>query len=123
MKQYGQSGRALLIVLLLGLAVATVVATLASSVARTSDELRAWRDVLCARYGARAGAAAGPIADGRPEIVGAQLDSLRVTVRFASGGDCVTHATAVCGGARRAEERAADPALCGAAGLRFRPPP
>jgi hypothetical protein len=110
-------------VLLLGLAVSAAAATLASAVVRTSLELRAQRDVFCARYGAHAGIEAGPLADGRPDLVSADLDSLRVEVRIAPDGSCLLWAEAGCGAARRVARRRREPALCGSGGLRFRTPP
>jgi hypothetical protein len=119
----GETGRALLAVLLLGSVVSLSAFTLAATVQRSATEVRARLEVLCARYGALGGLAAGPSANGNPGLVSPTLDGLAVALIGDTGARCTLLATATCGTATRSARREIDPALCTAGGLRFRPPP
>lgn len=110
----GTRGSATLAAFLLVLACAALTLSAATATHQASVEHRARSEVACARFGALAGIALGPIADGRPELVGAELGQLAVSTTIDAQGRCVVTATATCGTAARTLRRArGNPAHCG----------
>jgi len=91
---------------LLVLACATLTLSAATAAYQATIEHRVRREATCARFGALAGIALGPTADGHPEWVGAELAQLGVAAATDALGRCVVTASAVCGGATRTVRRA-----------------
>ena len=115
----GERGSVLLVVILLAAAAVAVSAALIDRAALAGAELRARRDVLCARYAALGGLAldAPTAGDGS---AAALLDSragfLVVSRVRLSASWCVLRATASCDGATRTLERTLeDVSVCGSA--------
>jgi hypothetical protein len=109
----GESGSTLLAaVILLAAATATSAAMLANA-AGVAAELRARRDVLCARYAALGGLALGATATHAAAFVGPDVEALEVSLVLLAPGWCVRRATATCGIAtRRLDGPALDPSAC-----------
>lgn len=110
-----ERGSVLLAVVILLAAAAAASAAMLARAASVAAEVRARRDVLCARYAALGGLALGaPVADAAA-IVGGGVDSLSVSSLRLAPDWCVRRATATCGIAtRRLDSRALDPAACAA---------
>jgi hypothetical protein len=100
-------------VLLVAVAVA-LSAALMDRASQAAAELRARRDVLCARYAALGGLALGTTTNGDgAAFVGPRVDSLVVSRVRLSPAWCVLRASASCDGATRTLDRAlADTSLC-----------
>ena len=106
-------GSATLAAFLLVLACAALTLSAATAAHQASVEHRVRREATCARFGALGGIALGPTADGRPELVGAELDQLAVSAAPDALGRCVVTASAACGTAMRTLRRArGNPAHC-----------
>ena len=106
-------GSATLAAFLIVLACAALTLSAATAAHEASVEHRARREVACARFGALGGIALGPAADGRPELVAAELGRLSVSAAPDTNGRCVVTATAACGEAIRTLRRAwGNPAHC-----------
>jgi hypothetical protein len=106
-------GSATLAAFLLVLACAALTLSAATAAHQASIEHRVRREAACARFAALAGIALGPSAEGRPELVGAELDRLSVTAAPDALGRCVVTASAACGTAMRTLRRAwGNPAHC-----------
>jgi hypothetical protein len=107
-------GSATLAAFLIVLACAALTLSAATAAHQASIEHRARSEVACARFGALGGIALGPTADGRPELVAAELGQLTVSAAIDAAGRCVVTATATCGVAVRTLRRArGNPAHCG----------
>jgi len=111
-----ERGTALLALMLIGSALTAAAGTLAAAVFESAAELHARSEVLCARYAADGGLVVGPAAQGRPDLISEQVDSLEVQPIRRAENWCVLRSTARCAGAVRSTERTVD---C----LRFRVPP
>ena len=106
-------GSATLAAFLLVLACAALTLSAATAAHQASVEHRARSEVACARFGALAGIALGPTADGRPDLVGTELARLGVSAAIDALGRCVVTASAACGQATRTLRRArGNPAHC-----------
>lgn len=102
----------LAVVILLAAAAATSAAMIAEA-AGAAAELRAHRDVLCARYAAIGGLALGATTSDAAGLVSSEVDSLAVSLVSLAPDWCVRRAVAVCGTAtRRLDSVALDPAAC-----------
>lgn len=98
---------------LLVLACATLTLSAVTAIHQATYDHRARREVACARLGAHAGLALGRAADGRPELISADLSALDVTAASDATGHCVVTARAACGEATRTlVDARASPALC-----------
>jgi len=104
----------LLVVVLLASAAVATSSALIDRAALAGAELRARREVLCARYAALGGLAlGGPTANNAAALVDARVDSLVVSRVRLSPSWCVLQATASCGPAWRTFERTlVDVAAC-----------
>lgn len=111
-----QRGSVLLAVVILLAALTAMSAATLTRAAAAAAELRARRDVLCARYAAIGGLALGTTAGDAAALVGPDVDALAVTLVLAAPGWCVRRAAAACGTAtRRLDSAALDPAACATA--------
>lgn len=105
----------LAVVILLAAAIATSAAML-DSAAAAAAELRARRDVLCARYAALGGLALAGTTGDAAGLVGPDVDALTVSTVLIAPGWCVRRATASCATAtRRFESTALEASACTAA--------
>lgn len=115
-RRASERGSVLLVTVLLAAAGAAMSAALLEGARSAAMELRARRDVLCARYAALGGLALGvPTAgDGSAvNLVGGDADSLVVSRMLVASNWCVLRSTAVCNGAVRTLERTlADASSC-----------
>ncbi|MFN2427632.1 MAG: hypothetical protein ABR587_14420 [Candidatus Binatia bacterium] len=111
-----ERGSVLLVVILLASASVAVSAALIDRARLAGGELRARRDVLCARYAALGGLAlGGPTAgDGSAAaLLSSRADFLVVSRVLLSPSWCVLHSTARCESATRTYERTlADISVC-----------
>ena len=109
----GERGAVLLAIVLLLAMAAAVSAALLDRAASAVSELRARRDVLCARYAALGGLALGaPVSDGA-SLVGPAVDSLVVSKVLLSPAWCVLRASASCDTATRTlDHTLADASAC-----------
>lgn len=119
-KRGGQRGAALLAVVVLLVAAGAVSAAVVWRVAGVAAEVRARRDVLCARYAAVGGLVFGAKGPGiaAPSVVaaavGSRAGSVAVSLRRPAPSWCVLRSSATCGSATRTlEHTLADPAACG----------
>lgn len=114
-----ERGSVLLVVLVLAAASAAASAALLDRAWQAAAELRARREVLCARYAALGGLALGgtTAADGSAaSLVGGEADFLAVSLVRLSPTWCVRRAEAACGDAVRSYDRTLeDAAACDAA--------
>ena len=119
----GERGGVLLAVVLLITIVGAVSAALVVRASEAACEMRARREVLCARYAALGGlalAGAGSTA-GAAALIGPPVSSVALSLVRPAPLWCVLRATARCAGAVRTIERTlADPSACDAAAV---PPP
>ena len=114
----GERGSVLLVVVILIAALTAMTATLIGRASLTAAELRARRDVLCARYAAFGGLTLGVPMSGSTAaaMVGPRAASLTVSRVRMSAKWCVLRATATCGVATRTLDRTlGDPLLCNSA--------
>ncbi len=114
-RQRSERGAVLLVVVLMAAATMAVSTSLIERASLAAGELRARRGVLCARYAAFGGLAAGTPMSGAAatELVGGRADSLAVWRVRRSPSWCVLRATATCDGASRTLERTlVDTSLC-----------
>ena len=118
-KRGDERGAVLLFVVMLTAAGTGMSAALVAHASLAAAEVRARRDVLCARYAALGGLALGaPVADAS-SLLGEEVDALAVSLIRLGPAWCVLRASAACGTARRTLERTMDdPAACDPA-----PPP
>jgi hypothetical protein len=111
-----EHGSVLLAAMLLLAVSAAMTAALVGRAAAAASELRARRDVLCARYAALGGLALGIVpadASTAAAIVGPRVTSLTVETRLVASDWCVRRAAAACGDAIRTLERTMpDPSAC-----------
>lgn len=114
-REAGENGSVLLAVVILLAAVIASSAAMLGDAASAAFEVRARRDVLCARYAALGGLALGTTAADAAGLVGPRIDSLGVSLVLLAPGWCVRRATATCSTAtRRLDSAALDPAACAA---------
>ena len=100
-----EHGAVLLAVVLLVAVTATMSAALMDRAWTAAAELRARRDVLCARYAALGGLALGAPAANAAGMVGPEVRGLTVSKLRLKSTWCVLRATASCGGATRTLDR------------------
>lgn len=115
----GERGAVLLLVVMLTAAGTAMSAALVAHASLAAAEVRARRDVLCARYAALGGLALGAPAADASSLLGEEVDALAVSLIRLGPAWCILRASAACGTARRTLERTMDdPAACDPA-----PPP
>lgn len=107
----GQRGAVLLAVVLLVAVAAAMSAVLMQRTWSTAAELRARRDVLCARYAALGGLALGAPGSSLAGLVDPRIGSLVVTRTKLRPSWCVLRAAATCGSASRTLDRTLPDAL------------
>ena len=109
----GERGSVLLAVLLMTAVAVAMSAALLDSASALVAELRARREVLCARYAALGGLALATPTGSAAALVGPQVDALGVSLVRSSATWCVCSATATCGEATRSfEHTLADATSC-----------
>ncbi len=118
-RRAGERGAVLLVVVMLTAAGTAMSAALVARAALAAAEVRARRDVLCARYAALGGLALGAPSADASSLVGERVDGLAVSLIRLGPAWCILRASAACGSAKRTVERTMDdPAACDPA-----PPP
>lgn len=111
--QRAETGLATPASFLLVAACATLAFCAVSAIHQAASEHRARREVACARLGAAAGVALGPLLDGSPQLLAPELTELEVSVAVDAKGSCVVTARAACGAAERTFTRSpANPLHC-----------
>lgn len=109
----GQCGAVLLAVLLLMTMAAAASVSMIERAASAAAELRARRDVLCARYAALGGIALGQPAGEAAGLVGPRVDALAVSRVRLGPTWCVLRAWASCDSATRTlDHTLADQSAC-----------
>ena len=118
-KRSDERGAVLLFVVMLTATGTGMSAALVAHASLAAAEVRARRDVLCARYAALGGLALGAPAADASSLLGEEVDALAVSLIRLGPAWCILRASAACGTARRTLERTMDdPAACDPA-----PPP
>jgi hypothetical protein len=115
----GERGAVLLVVVMLTAAGTAMSAALVARASLAAAEVRARRDVLCARYAALGGLALGAPSADASSLLGERVDALAVSLIRRGPAWGILRAAAACGTAKRPlEPTMDDPAACDLA-----PPP